>query len=136
MIREFREGNRAILQGASGTLLLAGPLLVKLLTLISLDKEGGQGGSAVLVTSANCPGGPAKLHSTNTSALVGVDTWEDSGSCHRRPPLEALEIIYNSRPNSTPPTHFAKSIESQSQMQMKNNVVGLHHLGSTGSKAG
>lgn len=63
---------------------MAGPLLAKFQILILLDKEGGQQGSAELVTSANCPGGPAKPQSPNTSALVGVDTWEDSGICHGR----------------------------------------------------
>lgn len=39
-------------------------------------------GSSLLVTSANCPDGPASLLLFNTSVSVGVCSWEHTGSCH------------------------------------------------------
>lgn len=52
------------------------PSPVHLLILITEDKEAGQEGSETLVTSANCPGGPAKPRSLNTSDIVDADAWQ------------------------------------------------------------
>jgi len=49
---------------------------VHLLILSGPDKDTGQAGSETLVTSANCPGGPAKPRSMNTRSIVGVGAWQ------------------------------------------------------------
>lgn len=52
------------------------------LPLVLPDKAQGQRGSSPLVTSANCPDGPASLVLFNTSRSVGVEGRERTGSCH------------------------------------------------------
>lgn len=52
------------------------------LPLVLPDKAQGQRGSGLLVTSANCPDGPASPVLFNTSRSVGVEGGERAGSCH------------------------------------------------------